>query len=85
VPGSTAREGYKLWFEVSVGRVLWRASKQSHYFLAYSGPELLGIVALWERYGEEGMIAEPDILAELSANAIECDEDEGEDGSNPVT
>ncbi len=40
--------------------------KSAHQFMAYSGPKLLGLVALWEHLGEDWNQQEPDILGELT-------------------
>jgi hypothetical protein len=46
-------EGYDLWLEkADHGSSLWCATKGEHRFLAYSGPNLLGLIVLWEHLGE---------------------------------
>jgi hypothetical protein len=59
-------KGYDLWIEKAEDdQSLWCAKKGTQSFLAYSGPELLGLVALWEQLGENWNQQEPDILGEL--------------------
>jgi hypothetical protein len=45
--------------------LLWIACKDNRHFAAYSPPELLGLVALWEHLGAGWNQQTPDILAEL--------------------
>jgi hypothetical protein len=59
------QKGYRLWLEKGETRSLWCASKDDQSFLAYSGPELLGLVVLWEQFGNEWNKQTPDILSEL--------------------
>jgi hypothetical protein len=58
-------KGYELWLEKGEDRSLWCARKDGQSFLAYSGPELLGLVTLWEHLGEGWNRQDPDILDEL--------------------
>jgi hypothetical protein len=58
-------KGYELWLENGVNGSLWCAKKDQHCFLAYSGPELLGLVVLWEHLGETWNQQGPDIYGEL--------------------
>ena len=59
-------KGYDLWLEkADDGSSLWCARKGDQRFLAYSGPELLGLVALWEHLGENWNQQNPDIYVEL--------------------
>jgi hypothetical protein len=59
-------KGYRLWLEKGEDdRSLWCAQKGSQSFLAYSGPELLGLVVLWEHLGEGWNRQEPDVYGEL--------------------
>jgi hypothetical protein len=59
-------KGYHLWLEKGDdGSSLWCARKGEHSFLAYSGPELLGLVVLWEHLGENWNQQRPDIYGEL--------------------
>jgi hypothetical protein len=60
------KKGYELWLEQGEEGSLWCARKDSHTFLAYSGPELLGLVVLWEHLGDNWNQQEPDILGELT-------------------
>jgi hypothetical protein len=59
-------KGYELWLEVAKNRMLWCAKKGAHRFMAYSGPERLGLVVLWEHLGENWNQQKPDILGELT-------------------
>jgi hypothetical protein len=58
-------KGYDLWLEKGDNGSLWCAKKGDQCFLAYSGPELLGLVALWEHLGETWNQQRPDIYGEL--------------------
>ena len=58
-------KGYDLWLESNDGGSLWCAKKGEQHFLAYSGPELLGLVTLWEHLGTEWNQQSPDIYNEL--------------------
>ncbi len=58
-------KGYDLWLEKGDNGSLWCAKKGEHHFLAYSGPELLGLVALWEQFGQDWNQQKPDIYGEL--------------------
>jgi hypothetical protein len=60
------QKGYDLWLEKAEDGSLWCARKGEQSFLAYSGPELLGLVVLWEQLGETWNQQRPDILGELS-------------------
>lgn len=60
------QKGYDLWLEKAEDCSLWCAKKGDQSFLAYSGPELLGLVVLWEHLGESWNQQRPDILGELS-------------------
>jgi hypothetical protein len=57
--------GYELWLEKCDDASLWCARKGSQTFLAYTGPELLGLVTLWEELGNNWNQQKPDIYAEL--------------------
>jgi len=57
--------GYELWLEKGDNGSLWCAKKGGQSFLAYTGPELLGLVVLWERLGKNWNQQEPDIYSEL--------------------
>jgi len=59
------QKGYDLWLEPGQQGSLWCASKDDHNFSAYSGPELLGLVALWENLGDEWNQQSPAIYDEL--------------------
>ena len=58
-------KGYDLWLEKRDNGSLWCAKKGEQSFLAYSGPELLGLVVLWEHLGENWNQQNPDIYGEL--------------------
>jgi hypothetical protein len=64
-------KGYHLWAEESGERLLWNASKNGHSFMAYSPPELLGLVVLWENLGNDWNQQSPDILSEVTEQATE--------------
>ena len=58
-------KGYDLWLEkADDGSSLWCARKGEHRFLAYSGPELLGLIVLWENLGENWNQQSPDVYGE---------------------
>jgi len=59
-------KGYDLWLERGEEGSLWCARKGDQSFLAFSGPELLGLVVLWEHLGENWNQQEPDIYGELT-------------------
>ncbi len=59
-------KGYDLWLEqADDGSTLWCARRGEQSFLAYSGPELLGLVVLREHLGENWNQQNPDIYGEL--------------------
>ncbi len=58
-------KGFELWLEKGDNGSLWCARKGDQSFLAYSGPELLGLVVLWEDLGETWNQQRPDIYGEL--------------------
>ncbi len=60
------QKGYDLWLENGENSSLWLAKKGNQSFLAYSGPELLGLVTLWEHLGSNWNQQEPDIFGELA-------------------
>lgn len=59
------KKGYELWLEQGEDQNLWCARKGEQSFLAYTGPELLGLVVLWEELGPNWNRQEPDVLGEL--------------------
>ena len=59
------QKGYELWLEKGENGSLWCARKGDSSFLAYTGPELLGLVVLWEQLGENWNQQSPDIYSEL--------------------
>ena len=59
------QKGYRLWLEKGENSTLWCASKDSQNFLAYNGPELLGLVVLWEHFGSDWNRQTPDLYGEL--------------------
>jgi hypothetical protein len=59
-------KGYELRLErAEDGSSLWCARKGPQSFMAYSGPELLGLVVLWEHLCEGWNRQKPDIYGEL--------------------
>jgi hypothetical protein len=62
------QKGYELWLERGENASLWCARKGDRSFLAYTGPELLGLVVLWEQLGENWNQQTPDIYSELVEN-----------------
>lgn len=60
------QKGYELWLEEGENGSLWLAKKGGQSFLAYSGPELLGLVVLWEHLGKNWNQQKPDVLGELT-------------------
>jgi hypothetical protein len=59
------QKGYDLWLEKGANGSLWCAKKGEQTFLAYTGPELLGLVVLWEQLGKNWNQQTPDIYSEL--------------------
>jgi len=62
------QKGYEVWLEKGDkgdDESLWCAKKGDQSFLAYTGPELLGLVALWEHLGRNWNQQKPDIYSEL--------------------
>jgi hypothetical protein len=59
------QKGYDLWLESGENQTLWCARKGDHRFLAYSGPELLGLAVLWEQLQDDWNQQQPDIYEEL--------------------
>jgi len=59
------QKGYELWLEKGENGYLWCARKRHQRFLAYTGPELLGLVVLWEHLGRNWNQQQPDIYGEL--------------------
>lgn len=59
------KKGYVLWLEKGENGSLWCARKGDQSFLAYTGPELLGLVTLWEHLGANWNQQQPDIYGEL--------------------
>jgi len=58
-------KGYDVWLEKGDDGSLWCARKGDQSFLAYSGPELLGLVVLWEHLGENWNQQSPDLYSAL--------------------
>lgn len=58
-------KGYDVWLEAGDNGSLWNAKKQGQHFLAYSGPELLGLTSLWEHFGGNWNRQVPDVYTEL--------------------
>ena len=59
------QKGYDVWLEKGHSGSLWCAKKGDQSFLAYTGPELLGLVVLWEHLGKNWNQQKPDIYGEL--------------------
>ena len=59
------KKGYDVWLEKGDEAHLWCARKGEHSFLAYTAPELLGLVTLLEELGSVWNQQEPDIYDEL--------------------
>ena len=59
------QKGYEVWLEKGDNGSLWCAKKAGQSFLAYTGPELLGLATLWENLGKNWNQQEPDIYGEL--------------------
>ena len=59
------QKGYEVWLDKGDSTSHWCAKKGDQSFLAYTGPELLGLVALWEALGKDWNQQEPDIYNEL--------------------
>jgi hypothetical protein len=59
------QKGYTVRLDKGDNSSLWCASKGDQSFLAYSGPELLGVVALWENLGKNWNQQIPDVYSEL--------------------
>jgi hypothetical protein len=60
------QKGVEIWLEKSDDATLWCAKKGDQNFMAYTGPELLGLVVLWEHLGKNWNQQEPDIYGELA-------------------
>ena len=59
-------KGYQLRIgQEKDARTCYVATKEGREFFGYSGPELLGLVALWENLGDDWNRQKPDILGEL--------------------
>jgi hypothetical protein len=65
------RKGYDLWLEKGGNSNLWCARKGKQSLMAYTGPELLGLVILAEELGTNWNQQKPDILEELLAKMEE--------------
>jgi carbohydrate-binding DOMON domain-containing protein len=72
-------KGYHVWAEGSGDRILWNASNDSCSCAAYSPPELLGIVSLFEGYGPDWNRQTPNLLSELMREQAAKEETEGQD------
>jgi hypothetical protein len=59
------QKGYDIWLEKGDKGMLWCARKGTQSFLAYTGPELLGLAVLWEHQGKNWNQQEPDLYGEL--------------------
>lgn len=63
-------KSYILQVEEGDDRLIWTATKGEHSFTGYTPPELLGIVVLWERFGNDWNRQQPNILGELTDQAV---------------
>jgi hypothetical protein len=65
-------KGYKAWIRCyrkkrdNSVRCLYFAASDGVSLSAWSGPELLGLVALWEAYGRDWCRQEPDAMTDIS-------------------
>jgi hypothetical protein len=59
-------KGYQLSVEEIGEGLLWNARRGDNTFSAYSPPELLGLVAMWESRGADWNKQVPDIIADLT-------------------
>jgi hypothetical protein len=59
------QKGYDRWLEKGENGSLWCAKKGEHSFMAYTGPELLGLAVLREHLGENWNQQQPDVYGEL--------------------
>ena len=57
--------GYRVWAVEGSENVIWNAEKNGVSYLAYSPPELLGIVTLWEKFGENWNRQSPNLIGEI--------------------
>ncbi len=60
------KKGYQLRVEDAGERLLWHAQKDASRFMAYTPPELLGIIGLWEEFGTNWNIQQPNLIGELT-------------------
>ncbi|MFO0810190.1 MAG: hypothetical protein U0746_16335 [Gemmataceae bacterium] len=60
------QKGYDLWLERGDDGSLWCARRDGQTFVAYTGSELLGLVALWEAFGPAWNRQEPDVYGKLA-------------------
>jgi hypothetical protein len=51
----------------------YMAEKDGNRFAGNSGPELLGLVTLWEHFGEGWNRQEPDVLGEVTTDEEDFD------------
>lgn len=58
-------KGYRLPAEQDGEGMSWRAEKEDRCFVGFSPPELLGVVSLWERFGEDRNRQKPDLIDEV--------------------
>ena len=59
-------KGYQLGAEESGKGMIWTASGGNCHFVAYSPPELLGIVVMWENFGNEWNQQHPNLIGEIT-------------------
>ena len=64
-------KGYEVSAEELSQSLLWSASKANHCCSAYSPPELLGIVVLWETFGTNWSEQEPYLIGDIMEKMAE--------------
>lgn len=60
-------KGYEITIsnDASGDQITYIASAEGRRFGATGGAELLGLVTIWEHYGEEWNVQEPDVMDEI--------------------
>ena len=57
-------------------KCLYIAEKERRSFVGDSGAELLGLVAIWEHFGDDWNHQEPNVMTDVIENVESDDEDE---------